>query len=74
MKPTNSLLISVLGLAALLALGLVNKVDVSGPISALCASYIASRSMQKASGVWASSKDLSADTVAALKLTEGKDV
>jgi hypothetical protein len=69
---TNSFLLSLAGLLALLALGLVNKVDVSGPIAALVASYVTARGAQKASHVWAASRDADADTTAIISRIEGK--
>jgi hypothetical protein len=71
MKCTNSFILSLVGVAALLALGLAKNVDVSIPLVSVVAAYVGSRAAQKSSGVWAASRDTQADTVEALKITEG---
>ena len=67
MKPTNSLLISVLGLAALLALGLLKNVDVSIPLVSVVAAYVGSRSALKGTGMLAASRDPACDTASVIE-------
>jgi hypothetical protein len=61
-KPTNSFILSLTGLACLTAMCVLKGVDTSTAISLLVGGYVASRSGEKASNVWAASKDKDCST------------
>ena len=62
MRLSNSFIISLSGIASLLALGLVKNTDVSMAISGVVLSYVGARSAQKTGIVFASSKDSTSNT------------
>ena len=62
MKSSNSFILSILGLICLTSIAILKGVDTSTAISLLVGGYVASRSSEKASHVWASSKDPACST------------
>ena len=70
MKLSNSFIISLSGIIALLTLGLAKGVDVSMALSGVVLSYVGSRAGQKGAMVFASSRDEKSNTDEIIKEIE----
>lgn len=66
MKLTNSLLISLLGLASLTCISLVRGLDVSMAVASIVLAYTGSRAGLKGTGMLAASRDSAANTLEAI--------
>jgi hypothetical protein len=69
MKITNSFAISILAMLLALLSGYL-KLGTEAVIASIAATYVLGRASQKASNVWASSKDPAADTAAVIREQE----
>lgn len=69
MKFTNSFFVVVLGILVLGGLG-YRGADVVSGIVGVVGSYVLGRAGQKASNVWAASKDANADTLVAIEKSQ----
>lgn len=71
MKLSNSFSISLISIAAVLLSGYL-KLGMEAVIASVAATYVLGRGAQKASGVWAASKDINCNTAEVIKSLEGK--
>jgi len=62
MRLSNSFILSLSGIIALLTLGLAKGIDVSMSLSGVVLSYVGSRAGQKGAMVFASSRDANSNT------------
>ena len=67
MKPTNSFILSLVGIASLLTLGLVKGMDVSVPLTGIVAAYVGARGALKGTGMLAASRDPACDTASVIE-------
>lgn len=70
MKLSNSFIISLSGIIALLTLGLIKGIDTSMALSGVVLSYVGSRAGQKGAMVFASSRDANSNTDQVIKEIE----
>jgi hypothetical protein len=72
LKNNLSFVLSLVATLGLLVLAFFKDVDISMTLPAIVTGYVLGRAGNKASNVWAASKDPGADTINAIEKTDGK--